>query len=134
MSTVLTDDLEINGELIIRSGKSKGIAIYPSGTNEYAPIKWYDQEGNYVAGLVAHENNSSGDIHNHLSIYLCNVDRRQRESRIDFQFGVEHPIVSFENCRVRLKGGNSWIELRDEAGKYWKLSVDTNGNLGTEKV
>lgn len=121
-------------ELIIKGGKSKGITIKPTADNEYAPVKWEDQDGNNVAMIVAHEKSTNGKTHNHLSIYTCGKDRKKRVSRVDMQFGTDDPILSFEHVRVRFKGGKSQLELRSENGTYFAIRINDEGRIYTERV
>jgi hypothetical protein len=116
------------------SGNSNCINIHPSADDQYAGFKWIDRFGNVMAMIVAHEKNSKGEVHNHLSIYTCDEGRKSRTSRFDLQFDKKHPIFSFEDCRVRLKGNNSQLEIRSPNGRYWRVQVDDDGNLTAVKV
>lgn len=129
MTSTILDD-----ELIIRSSGSKGVTLIPNAANEYVPVKWLDQQGNTVAAIVAHELNTEGDIHNHLSIYTCDANRIDRWSRFDMEFGKDLPIFSFERCIVRMKGDKTELHLRSPNNKYWRVKVNDNGVLSTEAV
>lgn len=124
------EEITVNHELTINGDNTRGIRMIPASDSSYAPVKWYDQQGNIVAMIVAHEKKTDGvTVHNHLSIYTCDADRTQRKSRFDMEFGKDKPIFSFEDCRVRMKAGNSVLELRSPDGNYWEIHVDNNGAL-----
>lgn len=119
-------------EIIINGSKTKAITIIPSAENEYAPIAWKDQQGNIVAMIVAHEKQTEGAVHNHLSIYTANKDRTKRTGRIDIQFGSDDPIVSFEKVNVLLKK-DAKLLLPDEKGGVVQVYSD-GGIVKTRKT
>lgn len=110
-------------ELVVNGSKTKAITIKPTAANEYAPVRWLDQNGNIVAMIVAHELQTEGATHNHLSIYTANKDRTKRTGRIDIQFGVDEPAVSFEKINVLLKK-DAKLLLPDEKGGVVQVYVD----------
>lgn len=119
-------------EVVIRGGSTKAVTIIPTADNQYAPIAWKDQKGNIVAMIVAHEKQTNGDVHNHLSIYTAGKDRTKRVSRIDVQFGTDDPIVSFEKINVLLKK-DAKLLLPDEKGGVVQVYSE-DGVLKTRKT
>lgn len=109
-------------ELVVNGSKTKAITIKPTAANEYAPVRWLDQNGNIVAMIVAHELQTEGATHNHLSIYTADKDRTKRTGRIDIQFGVADPVVSFEKVNVLLKK-DAKLLLPDESGGVVQVYV-----------
>lgn len=122
MATQKFDEIEAK-HIIVKGSKTKAITIIPTAENEYAPVAWKDQKGNIVAMIVAHEKQTDGAVHNHLSIYTAGSDRAKRVSRIDVQFGTDDPIVSFEKINVLLKK-DAKLLLPDEQGGVVQVYVD----------
>jgi len=118
--------------IIIKGGNTKAITIIPTSDNQYAPVAWKDQQGNIVAMIVAHEKQTGGAVHNHLSIYTADKDRSKRVSRIDTQFGVDDPIISFEKINVMLKK-DAKLLLPDEKGGVVQVYSE-GGVLKTRKT
>lgn len=116
------DNLEVK-HLVVNGSKTKGVTIIPTATNEYAPVAWKDKNGNIIAMIVAHEYATDGKQHNHLSIYTAEADRTKRTGRIDIQFGIADPMVSFEKVNVLLKNSAKLL-LPDEKGGVVQVYVE----------
>ena len=129
MSTLKIDEVIINGS------KTKAITICPTADNEYAPVKWEDQDGNNVAMIVAHENTTDGRPHNHWSLYTCMEDRSKRLGRIDLEFGKDFANLSFEDLYLTFqKGAYLKPVLKSSDGKLWRVHVNNDGKLYTSEV
>lgn len=118
-------------ELVVNGSGTKAITIKPTAANEYAPVKWLDQAGNNIAMIVAHENQTEGAVHNHLSIYTADKDRTKRTGRIDIQFGVDDPIISFEKINVMLKDSAKLLLKDTKDGKVYQVYLE-NGVVKTK--
>lgn len=131
MAADATFDTVTAKHLIVKGSKTKAVTIVPTAANEYAPVAWKDQQGNIVAMIVAHELQTNGAVHNHLSIYTADKDRTKRVSRIDVQFGVDDPIISFEKINVMLKDSAKLLLKDTKDGKVYQVYLE-NGVVKTK--
>lgn len=126
---------EMHSELIVRGENSRAITIKPKGEDEYAPLRWLDQNGNNVAQIVCHEKNSQGIQHNHCTWYTALTDRSDRTGRIDLTYGEDFANWTFESLYINFEK-DAYIEpvLQSPDGTRWLVSVDNSGVLGTASL
>lgn len=115
-------------EVQVTGSKTKAVTIKPTSPTEYAPVKWLDTQGNNIAMIVAHENHQDPDgkiyAHKHLSIYTADKDLSKRVSRIDIQYGVDDPAISFEKINILLKKGVKLLMPDTKDGKVYQIVVE----------
>ena len=116
-------------------GNSRAITIQPTGINEYAPLRWLDQEGNNIGQIVCHEKNSKWDLHNHCTWYTALKDRKKRTGRVDLTFGEDFANWTFESVWINFEK-EAYIKpvLKSPNGSLFKLHVDDLGNLSSYKI